>query len=124
MKVKHIIFWHFAIASMLVIVGCAVNTDLDRKIKAWQEAHPDRDGDCMIIAMKQCDWYKSQGISARLCRGLFKGTPHAWCEYYDKLTDTWLVDDPAIWYIGKGYQREAYRSGNVCDYDPDWYGEN
>lgn len=125
MKVKHVILAHVSIC-VLLVAGCRlIETDgeLTRKIIAWQETYPDRKGDCGIIAMKRCEYYRNQGIRSRFCHGTFKGEGHAWCEYYDSLTDSWLVDDPAIWYINRGYPREAYRSGGKQDYVLSWFGE-
>lgn len=125
MKAKHVIAIHLGLCFLLT-AGCRlIETDreLTRKIIAWQEMFPNRKGDCGIIAITQCDFYRKQGIPARMYHGYFKGEAHAWCEYYDKLTDSWLVDDPAIWYIGRGYPREAYRTDGKPDYVVSWYGE-
>ena len=58
-----------------------------------------------------------------MAHGYFKGDPHAWCEYYDELTDSWLVHDDSIWYIGKiGCPIEAIKSGDKQDYERTWTG--
>lgn len=116
MKVKHIIALHAVICTLLVGGCLTADEDLTRGIIAWQRAYPDRKGDCMIVAMKRCAYYKSNGIPVKLCRGTFKGEGHAWTEYYDNVLKMWLVDDPSIWYISRGYPREAYKSGGKEDY--------
>lgn len=121
MKVKHLLAWiiYFSlIASILMLVGCS-NSDLDRKIEAWQTRYPDRDGDCMIWAMKAKAKYERLGIRARLCHGWYKGKPHAWVEY--EQGDKWLVDDKAIG--NKGYTAESYTTLGRPDYELSWWGE-
>jgi len=105
-----------------MLVGCK-QTELDRKIEAWQKEYPDRDGDCMIYAMKAKAKYERLGIRARLCHGYWKyvseDTRHAWCEYENN--GVWLVDDPAIG--NKGYQRWEYTTCGKQDYIVEWWGE-
>jgi hypothetical protein len=116
MKLKHLIAWtvYFALlASLVMLFGCA-NPELTRKITAWQKAYPDREGDCLIVAWKREAYYQRIGVPVRLCRGKYQGEGHAWVEYYD---GEWLVDDRAIWYINKGYPRNAYKTGGKDDYE-------
>lgn len=114
MKAKHIIISHITLAVLLfLLIGCE-KSDLDRKIEAWQQRYPDREGDCMIYAMKAKAKYDRLGIPARICHGWYKGKKHAWCEY--EQGEKWIVDDKAVG--NKGYEREAYG-----DYELTWWGE-
>ena len=123
MKLKTVIVYHLLALTIVLMLGCAMDGDLTRRIMAWQEAYPNRKGDCGIIAMQTAAKYQRRGYKVQLCHGYFLDEKHMWCEYYDEDTDTWLVDDPAIWYIGAGYPREAYKSGDVLDYRVTWTGE-
>jgi hypothetical protein len=116
MKLKHLLAWiiYFSLlASILMLVGCG-QTDLDRKIEAFKKAYPNREGDCMIYAMRAKAYYDRLGRQARLCHGYWKGEKHAWVEYLDG--DEWLVDDKAQ--NNKGWEREAYKH-----YELTWWGE-
>jgi len=103
----------------IILSGC-IASQIDKgvlyKIEAWQKQYPNRKGDCGIIAIKRCGYYESKGIESKMILGRFKRLPHAWCEYYDTKTGKWLIDDPAIWYINKGYPREAYKTNGINDY--------
>lgn len=114
MKVKHIIISHFALALFFMgLIGCQ-QSDLDRKIEAFKARYPDREGDCMIFAMRAKDKYDRAGIRARFCHGYWKGKSHAWVEY--ESGDKWLVDDKALGH--KGQVRESYQY-----YELIWWGE-
>jgi hypothetical protein len=121
MKLKHLIAWiiYFSLlASLILLMGCK-QTDLDRKIDAFKEAYPDREGDCMIFAMKAKAKYDRLGIPARFCHGYWKGKRHAWVEY--EQGDKWLVDDKGLG--NKGYERADYTTLGRPDYELTWYGE-
>ena len=124
MKAKHIIFFSFIIALLgtisLFFTGC-MNTDLERKIQAWQVTHPNREGDCMIVAMKTHERYENKGIRSRICHGIYKDdeSGHVWCEYQNG--DIWLVDDPSVG--NEGYQRWEYTTNGKYDYVLSWWGE-
>jgi hypothetical protein len=116
MKLKHLIAWtvYFALlASLVMLFGCA-NPDLDRKIAAFKAAYPNREGDCMIHAMRAKAYYDRIGVRARICHGYWKGKRHAWVEYYDG--DKWIVDDKSLGH--KGWGRDAYKY-----YELTWWGE-
>jgi len=98
-----------------------IDARADRAIKSWKKAHPKRPGDCAIHAIRRCAFWAKKGIRSRICHGYFKDAPHAWCEYLKG--DKWLVDDPAIWYVGKGRERSEFKSGGKEDYDLIWWGE-
>lgn len=119
MKVKHIIISHIALAILLtLLIGCE-KTDLTRKIESWQIRHPDRDGDCMIYAMRAKAYYDRLGVDARICHGYYKGKKHAWCEYADG--EEWIVDDKAVG--NKGYTVESYTTLGRPDYELSWWGK-
>lgn len=116
MKVKHLLAWvlYFTLLiSAIMLVGCE-KSDLDRKIEAFKKAYPDREGDCMIFAMKAKAKYDRLGIPARFCHGYWKGKRHAWVEY--EINGKWLVDDKAVG--NKGWEREDYKY-----YELTWWGE-
>ena len=117
MKVKHLLAWilYFTlIIGAIMLVGCESNTELDRKIDAFKKAYPDREGDCMIWAMKAKAKYDRLGVPARFCHGYWKGKRHAWVEY--EQGDKWLVDDKILG--NKGWEREDYKH-----YELTWWGE-
>ena len=122
MKVKHVVFLSFLLAFLgtliLFFTGCG-QSDLERRITAWKDTYPDRDGDCMIVAMKTHERYKNKGIRSRICHGYYKSSPHAWCEY--ESGDKWLVDDPSVG--NEGYQRWEYTTNGKYDYVLSWWGE-
>ena len=116
MKLKHLIAWiiYFSLlASLVMLMGCA-NPELTRKIEAYQKAYPNREGDCVIEAMKVKARHERLGRRAIHCHGYWKGKKHDWVEYLDG--DEWLVDDKALGH--KGWTIESYG-----DYELTWWGE-
>jgi len=116
MNMAHLLMFPMVVA-LLFLAGCATaDHHLHQRLNWWREAHPNRGGDCMLIAIRREHYYKKLGILATIKVGEFKGKGHAWCEYYDEFHEEWLVDDPAIWYINNHYPRHTYQSAGVCDY--------
>jgi hypothetical protein len=115
MKLKHLIAWiiYFSLLALAIsLVGCG--NDLSRKIDAFKAAYPNREGDCMIWAMKAKAKYDRLGVPSRFCHGYWKGERHAWVEY--EQGDKWLVDDKAVG--NKGWERDDYKN-----YELTWWGE-
>lgn len=97
MKVKHIIFWHFLIAALLLLLAfngfglgkCAMNAI--RQGQRWQKSYPIRYG-----------------------HGTYKDKGHMWCEYYRN--GEWVMAKDTIRYVSGGWPVEAYGGYKVKYY--------
>ena len=98
----------FLVTTLLMLSGCTATKTV-----------------CVRKADQAYDYYVSKKIPVRYIHGYIRGydirgkrtiafSPHAWVEYYDKKTDTWLLRDIGFGY--RGYPREAYKVSGEPEY--------
>ena len=97
MKIKHLIFWHFFIAALLILFACNVFGL----------------GKCQINAFRQAKKYEKR-YEIRYGHGWYKGERHMWCEYKDN--GVWLMTKDTINYVNSGWKVEDYGGYEVIFY--------
>ena len=109
MKVKHIIFWHFFAAALLLLFACNVfGGRQDKSIEMWGK------GKCQQNAIYQGTRYQRKNYEIRYGFGWYDGKRHAWCEYLKK--GVWVMAKDTIRYVDGGWPVEAYGGYVVSHY--------
>lgn len=82
-------------------------------------------GVCHKHAIYNSHRFLREGKKARIGYGEYKGSRHAWAEYYDEKRMQWLIYDSAVkgWHgKNEGWPVEAYKTGDKRDYRVYHYG--